>query len=584
MLSSKSLRYVFAALAVGLVVWAAWTGWVAYQVSSDLTDSVDHANAVRDAAQNGNEETIDAELEALLASSSAAVERTSGLTWSALTVLPWIGDDAAGIKATSEVVNDLAADGIEPLVEVSDRVQDLLPREGSIDLTVVNELRAPISKAQGAFARADTRLQAQDDSGYIERFRTEFTGLRDQVHQASSAMNAARTAVAVLPSMLGSEEPRRYLMVFQNNAEIRATGGLPGAVTEVESDAGDLTIGRQTTGSSFGETTRPVLPLTAAERDLYGEQLGTYFLDANFTPDMPRAAKLMRARWSQAYPEDELDGVIMIDTVALSYILNAIGPVTVDGIVIDSSNAVDELLHGTYLRLPDPKDQDAFFAEVAAASFEKFTAGSPNPAELIRALSRSVDEGRTYIHSFEPIEQKRISGSAIAGSFVTNPDVDRPQVAVTLNDSTGAKMSYFLRQNVEVGSTFCSGGRQGFAAKAQLRSEAPSDAGFTLPSYITGGGQFGVPPGTQLVTVRVFGPVDGSIENIELNAEPAEADTIIQKGRPVAEIYVELAPGQVVDLTWTMRSGPNQLSEAAVSVTPSIESVLGKISVPTQCR
>ena len=38
--------------------------------------------------------------------------------------------------------------------------------------------------------------------------------------------------------MLGGDGPRNYLLVFQNNAEIRATGGLPGSWAEVHAEDG----------------------------------------------------------------------------------------------------------------------------------------------------------------------------------------------------------------------------------------------------------------------------------------------------------------------------------------------------------
>ena len=69
-------------------------------------------------------------------------------------------------------------------------------------------------------------------------------------------------------------------------------------------------MARQVASNSFGETAEPVLPLTAAERLVYGDELGTYFLDANFTPDFPRASALWRARWEQVYPE-QVDGVVV---------------------------------------------------------------------------------------------------------------------------------------------------------------------------------------------------------------------------------------------------------------------------------
>ncbi len=91
--------------------------------------------------------------------------------------------------------------------------------------------------------------------------------------------------------------PRNYLLIFQNNAEARSTGGLPGAATILNATDGKITIPKAAQAPGFGELDKPVLPLTKEENKIFFDQLGTYFQDANFTPDFPRTADLMAARW-----------------------------------------------------------------------------------------------------------------------------------------------------------------------------------------------------------------------------------------------------------------------------------------------
>jgi hypothetical protein len=42
--------------------------------------------------------------------------------------------------------------------------------------------------------------------------------------------------------MLGQNGPKRYFLAFQNNAEARGTGGLPGAFAIIEANHGKLAI------------------------------------------------------------------------------------------------------------------------------------------------------------------------------------------------------------------------------------------------------------------------------------------------------------------------------------------------------
>jgi hypothetical protein len=92
-----------------------------------------------------------------------------------------------------------------------------------------------------------------------------------------------------------------------------------------------------------------------------------------------------------------------------------------------------------------------------------------------------------------------------------------------------------------------------------------------LPDYITGGGDYGIDPGSQLVTLRILGPVGGELGDLEWNGSPVDMIRIDQHGRPVGMTFIDLAPGQTVDLAWTMKSGAGQTDDPDVRVTPSIE-------------
>lgn len=560
---------ITALVLVGLVVaLGAWLGWQAWQVNKDLTAAVDDAHRLEAALESGDRAQIDESLDELRRHSAAAASRTDGVSWSLLTHVPSFGDDAEGVRVVSEVVADLSEGGLRPLADTASDLDLILPKDGRISVDAVRSLQDPVAQASRALDDADRRLSAQSATGFVQRFRDQYRELAREVSDAAHSLRAADTALAVLPTMLGEGGARNYLMVFQNNAEVRATGGLPGAISLVTADDGAIRMSRQVAGASFGEREAPVLPLSEEEQELYGPQLGTFFLDANFTPDFPRTAELMRARWEEVYG-GRLDGVVSLDPVALSYLLEATGPIPVGDETLSADNAVDELLNEVYLRYPDPVEQDAYFRTVARAIFDRISSGTgAAPRALLSALARGAEEGRIYVHSFDEAEQARLAPTRVAGEFVTDEDAP-PQINVTMNDTTGAKMSYYLRYSVDASSTSCLGDAQSIAVHAKLRSEAPADAA-SLPDSITGGGRYGVKPGTQIVTVRLFAPAGGTIKRFAINAEAFKPDNIDQDGRAVATAYVTLSPGETVDVDWSVETGPGQTAGADLTVTPSI--------------
>ncbi|MCW2853444.1 MAG: hypothetical protein JWM84_3108, partial [Nocardioides sp.] len=496
----RPVRLVLLVLLGIVLLGAGWVGWQAWQVSRDLSAAADGAQALQVAVEAGDDVGTDAALADLQDNSTQASERTQGATWSLLEHLPSFGDDARGVRVVSEVIAELSYDS-EPLTTTATDLEALVPRKGRIPLAAVAALQGPVAQGETAFGRADERLSAEDSSGYVEPLKTRYRDLAKQVSDAARGLASADTALQVMPAMLGQDGPRNYLLVFQNNAEIRATGGLPGAVSVVRADQGKVEMTRQVATNSIPQTAEPILPLTKAEYSIYDVLLGTYFVDSNFTADFPRTAELMKAHWENVY-DDKIDGVLSLDPVALSYILKATGPITVEGTELTPDNVVDELLHRTYIRLPDPNDQDAFFRDVARAVFERVRTGVGSPQELIRALGRGADENRLYVHSFSESEQGPLAGTEVAGELERDPNAP-PQVGFYVNDATGAKMSYFLRYDVQVDATYCTDGVQGLAGTAHLTSAAPETAD-RLPDYITGAGIYGTKPGSQTVLVNLY--------------------------------------------------------------------------------
>jgi hypothetical protein len=145
-------------------------------------------------------------------------------------------------------------------------------------------------------------------------------------------------------------------------------------------------------------------------------------------------------------------------------------------------------------------------------------------------------------------------------------------------------MSYFLRTDVTVDATSCRDDVQSLTGTATFRSEAPPDAATSLPAYVTGGGEYGIDPGFQLVAMRIYGPVGGTIDSLTLDGEDlGKVRTVDHDGRPVATVYPFLGPQQTEEVGWTMTSGAGQAGDVLVSVTPGVEPTDESSTASTAC-
>ena len=145
---------------------------------------------------------------------------------------------------------------------------------------------------------------------------------------ARSEIVLALQLVKVAPSVMGSQSPKKYLLVFQNSAESRGTGGIIGAYAEIQVYRGAVTVLRQ--GSNVGLKSLNEIPIAMPDEynNLWGSDPAIW-QNSNKSPHFPYAAEIYSALWERQFNE-KLDGVFATDPEALSYLLNAIGPVTLE--------------------------------------------------------------------------------------------------------------------------------------------------------------------------------------------------------------------------------------------------------------
>ena len=191
-------------------------------------------------------------------------------------------------------------------------------------------------------------MAAIDRSAVVQPVGDAVLTLWRKLDQAADVTEPGARVARLLPPMLGADGPRTYLVAFQNPAEPRATGGIFGSFAVVRADQGKISIIDQGAASrTLGPFDPPVAELTGERPDLYGPELAQYPQDVNFTPDFPTAARLF-AEMYRLRTGTTVDGVLAIDPVALSYMLEGAPPIDVgDGVSITADNLVStSAVHG----------------------------------------------------------------------------------------------------------------------------------------------------------------------------------------------------------------------------------------------
>jgi hypothetical protein len=481
----------------------------------------------------------------------AARADAHGPTWRLGRSLPVAGDDLTAVGAVADAADALAARVLPPLLDAADGMSGAMGRGSrgtDADLDTVAAAAPRIAEGAAAARAAQRRLGALDRDGLDPRVRAAVDRVTGGLDRVVPLLDPAARAARLLPALLGAGGPRTYLVLFQNLAEVRATGGMPGAFAVVQADRGRISLIEQgTAAKTLRDFDTPVLPLDPDQEDLFTNRLGTYPADVNLTPDFPTAAALIREMY-RLRSGRSVDGVFATDPVALAYLLGATGPVSLPtGGQLTAATAVRQLLSEVYLTIAAEPDQDAFFAGAAKAVLDRLMGGVPMSRDLVSALSRAAAERRLLAWSAHPAEQAEIAGTVFAGTLPTDDGV-HPTVGLFLDDGTGAKLGYYLTRaaSLETGRCLEDGSRP-LRLTVTLGSNAPKSG---LPRSVLGLGLAG--DHTVRTNVLVYAPAGGSPVAARRDGAEVDFGTGLDKEREVVVLTVDLAPGArttiVVDL------------------------------------
>lgn len=573
---------------IGIALLAVTGGLLARQVADvkeDLTQGMDLLPDLTLQLSNGQLSEAQRSLDQMEQHISSARSSAHGPLWKAASFLPVVGSNFEAVSQISVSADDILSRAARPLLGAYDSLDwgALSPVDGQIDVTALTAAEPIITSAASTVRLSHERLNAIDIEGLLPAVGGPLRTVVEELDKVSGPLQMASSAAQLIPPMLGQDEERNYLLLIQNSAETRATGGIPGALALVTATDGQIGLGTQSSASAMGVFS-PSLDVDPEQEAIYTTRLGSHMQNVNLTPDFPTAASTAKHMWETRYEGESIDGVVALDPLVLAHLLNATGPVVLDDPSVSaltngttlpdtltSKNIADTLLSDVYREIDDPQTQDLYFAAVASAVFDAFTHGSSDGRSLVEALVASVKENRLYLWSSHDSEQRIIRAAPISGS-IDGYGSGGAAFGVFFNDGTGAKMDFYATRRVQLINK-CSTGEYGqYTVRVTATNNAPSDASTSLPSYVTGDGVFRVEPGTIRTNYVVYGPSQAFVETAALEGRPIPVSSGKHGSRPVGSVSLELSPGETKNLD-VVFSKVVQDSNPDLRVTPTLQSL-----------
>ena len=337
--TTRSRRRIalIAAVALLLVValWLGVTGYRLWRVASALRADLTAAQMLA----AGGVENLDARRAAdLLHATHADLEELQSAAGPFLWLCPYLGwvprygplirvapellEIAVGLTAAG---SEIAGEAI-PLLEGAggeDAPGAAAAPAEAIDTLV--RVRPQLLAARSAVDRTEDLLQGLRERDLGPRVE----GWIGRLDRYLPLLGEGTRGALLLPDLLGASGPRSYLILIQNEDELRPTGGFISAVARVKVAGGRIMDVQVEDSYAVDDFSQPYPDPPAPLREIM--MLDLWVLrDSNWSPDFPTSAQA--AADIHAISRDfEPDGVIAVDQQAIRILVAALGPLEVEG-------------------------------------------------------------------------------------------------------------------------------------------------------------------------------------------------------------------------------------------------------------
>jgi hypothetical protein len=540
-------------------LWVAVTALMARAELDDVRAGVPQLRAQLTAADVAGATTS---ADSLARHARRAHHLTRGPAWAVASRLPVVGAPLRTARGITEAADELGANALPQLVTAGSAIDPdtLRTPDGRIDLVALGQATPALQQGTASIARAIRITEGLPAQSWLNSVDVARADVLDQLRSIQHIADSAAQAAQLLPPMLGADGAKRYLLIFQNNAEARGTGGLPGALAVVRADQGSLSFDRFESDTYLAGVAAKV-DLGKDYNQLYqGAATTTLFQNGNLSPHFPYAGQIWRSMW-QRKTGQAVDGVLAVDPQALSYLLAVTGPAKLaDGTAVTADNVVKLTQSTAYTRFPATQDaaRRAFLTAIAQAVAGKIVGAHGDATGLARALARAAHERRLLVWSAEPALQTGLEATAVSGSV---PQTGAPYVGMSVVNEGGNKLDYYLDRSLIWQRSGC-GATRTVTVTASLTNNAPAG----LPPYVAARSDdrtYPIKPGDQRISLAYAATQGALMESVTLDGQPAGASIGTERGHPVFTVDVELPRGKTRTVVF-------HLQEPAATGTPVV--------------
>src|SRR3989344_3845563 len=209
-------------------------------------------------------------------------------------------------------------------------------------LDFITPLKASLISAQGQVKLAGQLLADVDESAIPEEKKESFLAFNSKLPDLQNFVDGALNYAGFLSEVVGESGPKKYLILFQNNTELRPTGGFVGSYALADFSRGflrDLKV--EDVYYTDGQAKKNIIP----PKELQHITPNWGMRDANWFVNFPDSARKVMEMYTENDGGPLVDGVLSITPDVILKILEITGPIELPeyGRTISSENFLAEI-------------------------------------------------------------------------------------------------------------------------------------------------------------------------------------------------------------------------------------------------
>lgn len=319
---------------------------------------------------------------------------------------------------------------------------------------------------KGALKVKDIDVEKYPDTFRGVKVKLLFKTAKNFIVGASLAVKENRDALALSPQALGQSQPKNYLLLFQNDKEIRATGGFMTAFADLKLDKGQISTSTSDDIYRLDEQLlkvclnvicplTPPAPIVRYLPEADGKPRKAWSLrDSNLSPDLPTSAADFERIYRFLGNGLPFDGIIYIDTRVVEELIDITGPIEVYGTKYSSAkdprcdcpNVIYELENYAEVAAKGEKDRKAVLGvlmqQILARSIGAEVTKLP---ELIETIVSLANQKHVMFYMHDLNTQQALSKVGWTGEI---KQYDGDYLHINDSNFAGGKSNLYVYQKI----------------------------------------------------------------------------------------------------------------------------------------